>query len=97
MTTTIKKLTPPQLAALREAFPGLVGAGILQTTRSTATFCLGEHKPTHPRLQGWEPTPDALQDLLFGAGMAGTLDQQRALPIIKKLQTGKDVVTQAAA
>lgn len=97
MTTTIKKLTPPQLTALREAFPGLVQAGILSTTRSTATFCLGDHVPEHPRLKGWEPTPDALQDLLFGAGLAGKLDQQRALPIIKKLQTGKDVVTAVAA
>jgi len=34
----IKKLTPPQIAALREAFPFSVDAGILTTTASIATF-----------------------------------------------------------
>lgn len=91
--TSIQKLTPPQIGALRQAFPGLVGAGILTTTRSVATFDLGEHEPEHPMLQGWEPTPERIERLLFGAGLAGTIDQDRALPIIKKLQTGKDVVT----
>lgn len=91
MKTSIQKLTPPQIGALREAFPGLVGAGILTTSRSVATFDLGDHSPEHPKLQGWEPTPTALEKLLLGAGLAGTADQQRVLPIIKKLQSGKDV------
>lgn len=34
----IKKLTPPQIAALCEALPNCVEAGILQTTNSIATF-----------------------------------------------------------
>lgn len=34
----IKKLTPPQIAALREAFPACVQAGWLTTTASIATF-----------------------------------------------------------
>ena len=38
MTVQILKLTPPQIAALREAFPFSVDAGILTTTASIATF-----------------------------------------------------------
>lgn len=34
----IKKLTPPQIAALRETFPASVQAGWLSTTASVATF-----------------------------------------------------------
>lgn len=34
----IKKLTPPQIAALHWAFPHSVDAGILTTTASIATF-----------------------------------------------------------
>lgn len=38
MPVKIKKLTPPQIAALREAFPACVEAGVLHTTNSIATF-----------------------------------------------------------
>lgn len=38
MTVKIKKLTPPQIAALREALPACVTAGVLTTTGSIATF-----------------------------------------------------------
>lgn len=38
MTVKIKKLTPPQIAALREALPACVEAGVLTTTSSIATF-----------------------------------------------------------
>lgn len=38
MTVKIKKLTPPQIAALREALPACVDAGVLTTTNSIATF-----------------------------------------------------------
>lgn len=34
----IRKLTPPQITALREAFPACVERGILTTTNSIATF-----------------------------------------------------------
>lgn len=95
--TSITKLTPPQIVSLRDAFPGLVGAGILTTTRSIATFDLGEHVPTHPNLKGWEPTPDSLIDLLSGAVEAGKLARDRALPILRKLTADKDVRVETAA
>lgn len=45
----IKKLTPPQIAALREALPNCVEAGILSTTNSIATF------RTIPGKEPWQP------------------------------------------
>lgn len=38
MTVRIKKLTPPQVAALRESLPACVEAGVLTTTGSIAAF-----------------------------------------------------------
>lgn len=38
MSVKIKKLTPPQIAALRDALPASVASGTLTTTNSIATF-----------------------------------------------------------
>lgn len=92
--TKITKLTPPQITALRETFPALVEAGILSTTKSIATFDLGEHEPSHPLLRGWTPTPRNIRTLVQGCENAGKIDAGRAAPIITKLTTGKDVVVQ---
>lgn len=95
--TSITKLTPPQIKSLRDAFPGLDGAGILTTTRSIATFDLGDHMPTHPRLQGWEPTPENLTDLIGGAVKQEKIAKDRAMPILTKLTTGKDIRVEASS
>jgi hypothetical protein len=38
MTVTIKKLTPPQVQAVRDAFPHSITRGFIATTASQVTF-----------------------------------------------------------
>lgn len=93
----IKKLTPPQIAALRDAFPAMVQAGMLETTASVATFRPTPHDvPTNvvpmvfDRLKkDW--TPDRVKRLV-DAEIEKQGRMQTLLTIRQKLETRPDLV-----
>lgn len=74
MTTAISitKLTPPQIAAVRQVFPGMVEAGIVTSTRSIVTFDIGTNESKHPDLIGFDFSVPEINKLLRGAQLASS-------------------------
>lgn len=68
ISTDIKKLTPPQILALREHLTGCVGAGILVTTASVASFrTMGDgDRRAYPTLDV-DMTPPVVRRIVVGA------------------------------
>lgn len=86
----IQKLTPPQISALENAFPGLVGSGMLTTTASIAAFdsATPEIRQQYPFLD-FDMTIEKVRQLVWSA-----FERTGAKPLMKvaaKLATGKDV------
>lgn len=97
MTVQILKLTPPQIAALREAFPFSVDAGILTTTASIATF----QQVSNTRA-GVGPTPglpwtrESVRRRVHYAAQIAQGPKARALQaVVDKLDTRPDLVRES--
>lgn len=99
MSVQILKLTPPQIAALRETFPFSVDAGILTTTASIATF-----QQVQNTAAGIAPTPGvpwtkaSVRSVIAQAasGARGVKLKARALwAVVDKLDTRPDLVRES--
>jgi len=82
----IKKLTPPQVAAIREAFPLCVDAGVITTTASQVAF------HDIPTKEPWRVAH--VRKLLVV--MADDYPHAPVLPVIRKLDTRPDLVQEVA-
>ena len=97
-TVKIKKLTPPQIAAIREAYPGLVKVGVISTTNSIATFApvnllgRGGHKPEtiETLVRPW--SAKRVHDLLFHRWQEGMQLDSRLEAVLRKLEARPDLV-----
>lgn len=88
MTVKIKKLTPPQIAALREALPSCVEAGVLTTTNSIATFNDGAI-PTFSHITR-DKVYRLLQRKLYERGLPDLKDP--IVKVLEKLEERPDLV-----
>lgn len=85
MTVTIKKLTPPQVAAVREAFPINVRHGLVTHTASQVTF---------RDIPGKEPWRVSHVRKVI-AQAAEAFPHAPLLPVLRKLDTRPDLVVEA--
>lgn len=93
MPVKIKKLTPPQIEALRTALPACVKAGVLETTNSIATF-------DARRTVRWPAQPErrlGVADVYRMVELASRrFPHAPLLPVLRKLEDRPDLVEEVA-